>query len=116
TKLEIARTGLNARGRYAVHFHRTGVEPGDAAAIITDSAVVDSPGWGIVHHSSNVDVSDNVVFNALGAAYVTEAGDEIGTFDHNIAIHSRGSGQGIESRKQVQDFGHQGDGVWLHGG
>ncbi len=114
--LIVARTGLNARGRYAVHFHRTGINPGDDPATITGSAVVDSPGWGIVNHSSNVDVSDNVVFNALGAAYVTEAGDEIGSFDHNIAIHSQGSGDGIEERKQVQDFGHQGDGFWLQGG
>jgi hypothetical protein len=114
--LVIARTGLNARGRYAVHFHRTGTDPGDTPATITGSAVVDSPGWGIVNHSSDVDVSDNVVFNALGAAYVTEAGDEIGSFDHNIAIHSQGSGAGIDSRKQVQDFGHQGDGFWLQGG
>jgi G8 domain len=114
--LVIARTGLNARGRYAVHFHRTGINPGDTPAAINDSAVVDSPGWGIVNHSSNVTVSNNVVFNALGAAYVTEAGDEIGSFDHNIAIHSRGSGDSIESRKQVQDFGHQGDGFWLQGG
>jgi hypothetical protein len=115
-KLEIARTGLNPRGRYAVHFHRTGVDPGDGAATVTDIAVVDSPGWGIVNHSSNVDVSYNVVFNAVGAAYVTEAGDELGTFDHNIAIHSQGSGNGIDSRKNVQDFGHEGDGFWLQGG
>jgi hypothetical protein len=113
-QLQIARTGLNPRGRYAVHFHRTGT--GSAAATITGSAVVDTPGWGIVNHSSNVDVSNNVVFNAVGAAYVTEAGDEIGSFDHNIAIHSQGSGDGIESRQQVQDFGHQGDGFWLQGG
>ncbi len=114
-QLQIARTGLNPRGRYAVHFHRTGFAVDDPATI-SDSAVVDSPGWGIVNHSSNVNVSDNVVFNATGAAYITEAGDELGTFDHNIAIHSRGSGDGIESRKQVQDFGHQGDGFWLQGG
>src|SRR5439155_23169497 len=69
-----------------------------------------------VNHSSHVDVSNNVVFNAVGASYVTEAGDELGSFDHNIAIHSLGSGAGIESRKQVQDFGHQGDGFWLQGG
>jgi hypothetical protein len=114
--LQVARTGLNARGRYAVHFHRTGTEPGDPQASISDSAVVDSPGWGIVNHSSNVAVSGNVVFNAVGAAYVTEAGDEVGSFDGNIAIHSQGSGEGIESRQQVQDFGHQGDGFWLQGG
>lgn len=113
---QYARTGLNPRGRYAVHFHRTGTEPGDEAATIDGSAVVDSPGWGIVNHSSNVDIKDNVVFNAVGAAYVTEAGDEIGTFVHNIAIHSLGSGEQIESRKLVQDFGHDGSGFWLQGG
>lgn len=113
---QIAKTGLNPRGRYAVHFHRTGSAMGDPAAVINDSAVVDSPGWGIVNHSSNVNVTNNTVFNAVGAAYITEAGDELGSFDHNIAIHSRGSGDGIESRKQFQDFGHEGDGFWLQGG
>src|SRR5262249_38953015 len=88
----------------------------DTPVTINDSAVVDSVGWGIVNHSSDVNVTNNVVFNATGAAYVTEAGDEIGTFDSNIAIHSRGSGAGIEDRKEVQDFGHQGDGWWLQGG
>ena len=83
---------------------------------INDSAVVDSPGWGIVNHSSYVNVTNNVVFNATGAAYVTEAGDEIGTFDHNIAIHSRGAGGGIEDRKDDGDFGQLGDGFWLQGG
>ncbi len=116
TQLQVARTGLNPRGRYAVHFHRTGIDEADSPATIGDSSVVDSPGWGIVNHSSNVDVEGNVVFNAVGAAYVTEAGDEIGTFNGNIAIHSLGSGAGIESRQQVQDFGHQGDGFWLQGG
>ena len=116
TQLQVARAGLNPRGRYAVHFHRTGVDPGDDPATISDSSVVDSPGWGIVNHSSNVDVDGNVVFNAVGSAYVTEAGDEIGSFDGNIAIHSLGSGAGIESRQAVQDFGHQGNGFWLQGG
>lgn len=114
--LQIAHTGLNARGRYAVHFHRTGTTSGDEPATLDDSAVVDSPGWGIVNHSSDVDVTNNVVFNAVGAAYVTEAGDEIGSFDHNIAIHSLGSGEQVDNRKAVQDFGHDGDGFWFQGG
>ena len=115
-KLQVARTGLNPRGRYGVHFHRTGTEDADNPATISDSAVVDSPGWGIVNHSSNVDVTGNVVFNVVGAAYSTEAGDEIGSFVGNIAIKSTGSGAGIEARKEIGDFGHQGDGFWLQGG
>ena len=82
----------------ALPSHRQSIR-GDDPATISDSSVVDTPGWGIVNHSSNVDVEGNVVFNAVGAAYVTEAGDEIGTFNGNIAIHSLGSGAGIESRQ-----------------
>jgi hypothetical protein len=115
-KMQIAKTGLNPRGRYAVHFHRTGTDSGDTPATINDSVVIDSPGWGIVNHSSYVNVTDNVVFNAVGASYVTEAGDEIGSFDHNLAMHSQGSGQHIKARETIQDFGHQGDGFWLQGG
>ncbi|MFM9966445.1 MAG: G8 domain-containing protein [Planctomycetaceae bacterium] len=115
-KLQIAKTGLNQRGRYAVHFHRTGTHYEDEPATINDSVVVDSPGWGIVNHSSYVNVTDNVVFNAVGAAFVTEAGDEIGSFDHNLAMHSQGSGANILARQGVHDFGHQGDGFWLQGG
>lgn len=123
--LIVARTGLNPRGRYVVHFHHD--MPGmmgsggggggmDAIDTINDSSVVDSPGWGIVNHSSNVAITGNVVYNALGAAFVTEAGDETGSFVGNIAIHATGSGDGLESRQQFQDFGHQGDGFWFQGG
>ncbi len=115
-ELQVAKSGLNPRGRYAVHFHRTGTSDGVGVATLNDSAVVDTPGWGIVNHSSDVDVTNNVVFNATGAAYVTEAGDELGTFDHNIAIHSQGAGGGIEDRKNDNDFGQLGDGFWLQGG
>jgi hypothetical protein len=112
----VTRTGTNPRGQYALHFHRTGVDPTMPAATVNDVAVVDSPGWGIVNHSSNVNVSNSVVFNATGAAYVTEAGDEIGSFVDNIAIHSQGAGGGIEDRKNDNDFGQLGDGFWLQGG
>ncbi len=115
-RLQIARTGMNPRGRYAVHFHRTGVDGISEPAVLSDCVVSGSPGWGVVNHSSNVDVTDNVVFNATGAAFVTEAGDELGSFDHNIAIHSRGSGEVVMGRERIQDFGHQGDGFWFQGG
>jgi hypothetical protein len=124
TILELARTGLNPRGRYAVHFHRSTfpctvddcADDPTLMATIDDSAVVDSPGWGIVNHSSIVAVTNNVVFNAVGAAFVTEAGDEQGIFDHNIAIKSLGSGEQVSSRQNVNDFGHDGDGFWFQGG
>jgi hypothetical protein len=110
--------GTNVRGRYAVHFHRTGTDDTDGQGVINDSAVVGSPGWGIVNHSSNVDVSNNVVYNVFGADYVTEAGDEIGDFRNNIAIHSQGTGGTVSGPAQAaaQDFGQLGVGFWLQGG
>lgn len=109
------RTGANPRGRYAVHFHRTGIGPDSRPSVIRGSAVVDSPGWGVVNHSSNVQVEDNVSFDIVGAHFVTEAGDEVGSFRRNLAIKSEGSGDGAQSRKDVQDFGHEGSGFWFQG-
>ena len=109
-------TGTNPRGRYAVHFHRNGLTNNGSSAIIARSAVVDSPGWGFVNHSSSVDMVQNVAFNVSGAAFATEVGDEIGGFYQNLAIGTTGSGEGISSREVgFQDFGHGGDGFWFQG-
>src|SRR5262249_41205996 len=100
-------TGTNPRARYAVHFHRTGtLNDGDPATVI-GSAVVDSPGWGFVNHSSYVDMTDNVAFNVDGASFVTEVGDEIGGFYDNLAIGTTGTGEAeaIDAREGIQDFG-----------
>jgi hypothetical protein len=112
----IADTGINPRGRYAVHFHRTGVGCDEDPVRVRGSVVVNSPGWGFVNHSSNVDMEDNVAFNVVGAAFVTEAGDEIGSFRRNLAVRSTGSGEDVENRRRLQDFGHEGDGFWFQGG
>lgn len=113
-------TGTNQRGRYPVHFHRTGTT--NAPTHIDGSVVLDSPGWGFVNHSSNAIMQDNVAFNITGASFVTEAGDEIGAFDHNIAIRTFGSGDSlgagaVDFRVEVllQDFAHTGHGFWLQG-
>lgn len=108
-------TGLNQRGRYAVHFHRSGTDATKTPALIQGSVVVDSPGWGFVNHDSNVDMLDNVAFNVQGASFVTEFGSEIGTMARNLSIRNEGSGDGLESRQDIFDFGHGGDGFWLQG-
>lgn len=125
----IPGTGLNPRGRYAVHFHRAGINEVDGTdptnpvlkaanpAAVRDSVVVDSPGWGFVSHTSYVNFDDNVAFNVVGASFVTEAGNEMGRFSGNLAIKGLGAntGEGIESRSVKQDFGFQGDGFWFQG-
>jgi hypothetical protein len=68
-----------------------------------------------VNHSSYVDMIGNVAFNVRGAAFVTEVGDEIGSFRANLAMGGSGSGESAEARKRIQDFGHRGDGFWFQG-
>ena len=109
-------TGTNQRARYPVHFHRNGLTKDGNPSVIKGSAVVDSPGWGFVNHSSYVDMSQNVAYNVRGAAFATEVGDEIGGFYGNMAIGTTGSGEADNSRETpFQDFGHQGDGFWFQG-
>ena len=108
-------TGRNATGRYSVHFHRTGVDAGTAPATVTGSVVAGNPGWGYVNHSSHVDFTDNVAFDVTGAAFNTEAGDEIGSFVGNLAIKLHGSREEPQARQVHGDFGHAGDGFWLQG-
>ncbi len=118
----IADRGHNAAGRYAFHFHRGG--PAEHhAAMIHGLAIVDSPGLGLVNHSSHVNVTDSVAYHVVGSAFFTEAGDEFGTFDSCAAIRMTGSGEGFESRGNMRggviqetDFGHSGHGFWLQGG
>ncbi len=111
-----AGTGTNPRSRYPVHFHRNGLVNDGNPAVVSGSVVDDSPGWGFVNHSGNVDMINNVAFDVSGAAFATEVGDEIGGFYGNLAVGSTGSSQDIEARENKQDFGHQGDGFWFQGG
>ena len=111
------RIGVNPRARYPVHFHRAGTDgvPGS----VLGAAVVDSPGWGYVNHSSNVDMTSNVAYDVDGAAFATEMGDEHGSFVMNLAIKSHGVGKsGIKpwkNRRNVKDFGFHGHSFWLTG-
>jgi hypothetical protein len=112
----VAGTGTNVRGRYSVHFHRNGVQQGSGPAIVRGSAVVGSPGWGYVNHSSYVEMTDNVAFNVDGSAFVTEAGDEIGSYVRNLAIRTHGTeGDADVEREPLEDWGHEGNGFWLQG-
>ena len=86
-------TGTNTGGRYSVHFHRNGVDRQRAPSIVQGSVVSGNPGWGFVNHSSYVDFIDNVAYDVYGAAYSTEAGDEIGSFENNIAVRIHGTGE-----------------------
>jgi hypothetical protein len=107
-------TGTNPRGRYSVNFYLNGAA--GPAAVVDGSTVVDSPGWGFVNHSSNVTFTNDVAFNVDGTSFISEAGDEVGLFDHDLAIHSLGTGdEDFYSRAAIQDWGHEGNGFWAQG-
>lgn len=103
-------SSANLRGRYALHFHRCGFNKAIQCAGVVVKGTV---GWGLVNHSSDVAASLCVVYDSFGACFVTEAGDERGSFDNCLAVRANGSGQGHMSRNSISDFGHSGHGFWL---
>ncbi|MFN0276171.1 MAG: PKD domain-containing protein [Chitinophagales bacterium] len=114
----------NPRGRYALHVHRAGTNQNTIDPVNLQGCVVHgTPGWGIVNHSSNVVADENIVYDFVGAAYVTEAGNELGSFINNLAL--KGTGNDLYDPTSPQfsrplrtanfDLGYEGDGFWLHG-
>ncbi|MCM1981756.1 G8 domain-containing protein [Lyngbya confervoides] len=117
-----AGNGTNVRGRYALHFHRTGANDiHGTPALARGNAVVGSPGWGIVHHDSHATLEDNVVFDVLGAGIVAESGNEIGSWHNNITLKTTGDSDPWHSfehhglRVQNFDMGFNGEGYWVQG-
>ncbi len=110
-------TGNNPRGKYALHFHRTGHQTsGISPAYVQGCVVENTPGWGFVNHDSYVVFEDNVSYNAIGAHFVTENGGERGAFRRNIAM--RAMGGSTQSIKEIanHDMAHTGHGFWFQGG
>ena len=113
----IPGTGTNPRDRYALDIW-DGDDVNQTAGVVDGSTVVGSPGWGFVNHSSNVNYTNDVAFNVNGTAFISEAGNEIGSFMNDLAIHSLGTGAEDfydPSRVPIQDWAHEGDGFWMQG-
>lgn len=103
----------NPRGRYAVHFHHTGTDIKIPPAICSGNAIISSPGWGFVNHTSNVIMENNASYDVFGSHYVSEDGNEIGAFKHNIAIKSEGRDVIVKVGAENHDSGHGGHGFWF---
>ena len=117
-------TGTNPRGRYSLHFHRTGVDDiNSTPSLAKGNVVVGSPGWGIVHHDSHAILEDNVVFDVLGAGIAAEDGNELGAWRNNITIKTTGTGArrpqqlfaAGSTRLKTFDLGATGEGYWVQG-
>ncbi|WP_299551674.1 Ig-like domain-containing protein [Seonamhaeicola sp.] len=128
----VAGGGKNPRGRYSIHFHRS-LDFNTNKATVEGCVVNNDPGWGYVNHTSNVDFINNVSYDVLGSGFCTEAGDELGSFNGNIAIRSFNpslpmdvgrpaghpfnatrNGAVADQREGRSDFAWQGDGFWFH--
>ncbi|MCL6285636.1 hypothetical protein M3P21_19080 [Ruegeria sp. 2012CJ41-6] len=74
----------NPQGRYSIHMHQIGTEPDSAVSLIEGNAVAGNPGWGIVQHSSQAMINENIVYDVTGAGIVSEWGDETGEWNGNL--------------------------------
>lgn len=115
----------NRRGRYALHFHLNGISPGSPSpATVSNTVVNGTTGWGFVNHGSQVDFLSDVAYNFAGAGFVTEFGNELGTFDNDVAIRGTGDGEYLPNQivfknaarpQPLADFAFSGDGFWFQG-
>lgn len=108
----------NVRGRYAFHFHRSGIDKPADPGIAVGNAVFGSPGWGYVHHDSNAVLHDNASYDTFGAGFVAETGNEIGAWTRNIAIRAEGN-RAFNPKNgndpDTFDMARTGDGFWFQG-
>ena len=77
---------INPRGRYSIHLHHVGSQSESNMAYITGNAVWGNPGWAITQHDSYATISENVVYDVVGAAIVSESGNELGFWDDNLVV------------------------------
>ena len=114
--LETVSADTNVRGRYPFHFHRTGMNnPRDPATAI-GNVVIESPGWGFVHHDSHANFYENASFNTFGAGFVSETGNETGDWIRNIAVRAKGTAT-YNPKNDTDvinyDIARTGDGFWF---
>jgi hypothetical protein len=76
----------NSRGRYSIHLHKTGATASDNIIDVTGNSVWGNPGWAITQHDSYANISDNVVYDVVGAGIVSESGSELGFWDNNLVV------------------------------
>jgi hypothetical protein len=113
TNKGVAISTTNLRGRYGLHFHRCSL---DTEINVEGLVVDDSPGWGLVNHSSNVNATDCIAYQALGSQFVGEAGNELGSFVHCLAARGKdGTIAGTAGRLNAQDFAFKGFGFFTQG-
>ena len=78
----------NVKGRYAWHLHKTGVDnytPGEVPEFVGLSAA-HTPGWLFTHHDTAAHFHDCLAYDAGGAGFVSESGNETGAWTNCLAM------------------------------
>lgn len=105
----------NVKGRYPLHLHQQGFPADHLAPTVRGVAIWGSPGWGFAQHGGKAFVYQSNVYNAFGAAFVSESGNETGAWVENTAIKGIGVDHVVKDADDVISFdlGRTGDGFWM---
>ncbi len=105
----------NVKGRYPLHLHQQGFPADTLAPVVRGVAIWGSPGWGLAQHGGKAFVYQSNVYNAFGAAFVAESGNETGAWVENTAIKGTGVNHIVKDGGDVSSFdlGRTGDGFWM---
>jgi hypothetical protein len=112
--------GTNQIGRYSMHFHHlmgpTAAPANGYQYTFIGNAIDGATKWGIAIHQSNYgQVTDNVVYDSLGAGLMTEDGNEsYNLIARNYVLVVRGTGE-ERADARLTEFGFEGSAFWFHG-
>ncbi|MDZ7629110.1 MAG: G8 domain-containing protein [Parvularculaceae bacterium] len=114
-KLGSPTPASNIKGRYPLHLHQQGFPADALAPVVRGVAIWGSPGWGFAQHGGKAFVYQSNVYNAFGAAFMAESGNETGAWVENAAIKGVGVNHIVKDGDDVIafDLGRTGDGFWL---
>lgn len=110
----------NIQGRYPFHWHKMGA----SGTILTAPPVLDncsfhgSPGWLVAQHQTHGDIKNCIAYDADGAGFVAEDGNETGLWSNNIAFHMIGNGDTthkVAYDEYNSDPARSGVGFWFTG-
>ncbi len=113
--LGVPSATANVKGRYPLHLHQPGFPADDLAPVVRGVAIWGSPGWGFAQHGGKAFLYQSNVYNAFGAAFVAESGNETGAWVENTAIKGVGVDHIVKNAEDVKafDLGRTGDGFWM---
>lgn len=105
----------NIAGRYSLHLHHVGFGH-TGSRPIANGVYIEDAHWGIVHHACDADIDNCSVHHFRGAAFVGEQGNELGSWNGNVASHAITTTptkpfglQGQSPKNHMSDGGLQGE-------